>query len=73
MREREFVPRVADEVLDREVGGDEAHFVAIALRYADDHALDVAEERPDAGDPLAVSDAGINACARIRRTIAMAE
>ena len=56
MGEAELVLGVADRVLDREVGGDEPHLVAVALRDASDHVLDVAEEGSAPRDELAVAE-----------------
>ena len=54
--EAELVLGVADRVLDREVGSDEPHLVAVALRDAGDHVLDVAEEGAAPRDELAVAE-----------------
>lgn len=58
--ETELVPAVADGVLDGEVGGYEAHFVAVAFGDSSDHVLDVAKEGATTSNELAI--AGPGAC-----------
>jgi hypothetical protein len=53
--ETEFIVSL-NAVLDWEVRGDEPHLIAEPLRHPGHHLLDVAEERPDPGDLLAVPE-----------------
>ena len=56
--EAELVLAVADGVLDGEVGGYEAHFVAVAFGDSGNHVLDVAKERATMSNELAVAGPG---------------